>query len=335
MVNPVVPETKAVNSLLEQMYAPVAKHMEQVEQRLRSEMRSRYDFVDELVRYGVLLGGKRLRPALVLLAAKACGGVREPHVLLATVLEMIHTATLVHDDVLDRAEQRRHLATVNSRWDNEASILLGDFLFSHAFFLTSLTGDAFACRRIGESTNRVCEGEIRQKGTRSKYDLSEDEYLEIIDAKTAELCACACHLGAHYAGADKQTVERMTAFGRELGIAFQIADDMLDLYGDETQTGKSLGTDLDQRLLTMPTIHALRSLPEAERDRLVQSMRDESPTVHRELLDACRQCGSLEYTRDRAGAHIQNAMDNLRHLPDSPAKTVLERIASFVIDRNH
>lgn len=334
-MSPVVPETQTASPLLAELYAPVQEEMRQVESRLRSEMRSRHDFVDELVRYGCLLGGKRLRPALILLTAKACGEVRDEHIVLATVLEMVHTATLVHDDILDQAEKRRHLATVNSRWDNEASILLGDFLFSHAFFLASTTGDAFACRRIGESTNRVCEGEIRQKGTRSKYDLTEQEYIEIIDAKTAELCACACHLGAHYAGADKAVVHNMTNFGRELGIAFQIADDMLDLYGDESSTGKSLGTDLDQRLLTMPTIHALGNLPTEERDRLVEMMREEHPCVHKELLDACQRCDSLEYTKNRAGEFIAQALARLASVPDSPAKAVLDRIATFVIDRSH
>lgn len=331
----VVPESTTASPLLAELYAPVQDEMQQVESRLRSEMRSRHGFVDELVRYGCLLGGKRLRPALVLLTAKACGEVRQEHIVLATVLEMVHTATLVHDDILDQAEQRRHLATVNSRWDNEASILLGDFLFSHAFFLASTTGDAFACRRIGESTNRVCEGEIRQKGTRSKYDLSEHEYLEIIDAKTAELCACACHLGAHYAGADEGVIHNMTNFGRELGIAFQIADDMLDLYGDESSTGKSLGTDLDQRLLTMPSIHALGKLPDADRERLVQMMREEHPAVHKELLDSCQRCESLEYTKSRAGQYIDQALGRLADLPDSPSKSVLERVASFVVDRSH
>jgi octaprenyl-diphosphate synthase len=334
-VSPVVPETQATSPFLAELYAPVQAEMQQVESRLRSEMRSRHGFVDELVRYGCLLGGKRLRPALVLLTAKACGEVREEHIVLATVLEMVHTATLIHDDILDRAEKRRHLATVNSRWDNEASILLGDFLFSHAFFLASTTGDAYACRRIGESTNRVCEGEIRQKGTRSNYDLSEREYIEIIDAKTAELCTCACQLGAHYAGADNDVVDNMSSFGQELGIAFQIADDLLDLCGDESSTGKSLGTDLDQRLLTMPTIHTLATLPVDERNRLVEMMREEDPEVQRHLLEACQQCDSLEYTKDRAGQYIAKALSRLGTLADSPSRAVLERIASFVVERSH
>ena len=139
-------------------------------------MRSNYPFVDELVRYGCLLGGKRLRPALLLLAAKATGQVTDDHLTLAAVVEMIHTATLVHDDVLDEASVRRHLATVNARWDNEASVLLGDFLFSHAFYLASTLESTLACRLIGRSTNIVCEGEMRQKGSRADFSLDEASY---------------------------------------------------------------------------------------------------------------------------------------------------------------
>ncbi len=158
---------------LDTLYAPIADELEQVEDILRREMRSRHPFVDELVRYGCLLGGKRLRPALLLLSAKATGEVTPHHLTLAAVVEMIHTATLVHDDVLDEASMRRHLATVNARWDNEASLLLGDFLFSHAFYLASTTESTLACQLIGRSTNIVCEGEIRQKGSCADFELSE------------------------------------------------------------------------------------------------------------------------------------------------------------------
>ena len=181
---------------LDELYAPIAAELMQVEEMLRREMRSKYPFVDELVRYGCLLGGKRLRPALLLLSAQCAGAIGAHHIKLAAVIEMIHTATLVHDDVLDSANVRRHLATVNARWDDQSSLLLGDFLFSHAFYLASTTGSASACELIGRATNIVCEGEIRQKGSRGDFSLSESEYLEILDAKTAELCACSCQLGA-------------------------------------------------------------------------------------------------------------------------------------------
>src|SRR5262249_36558025 len=157
---------------------------------------------------------------------------------------MIHTATLVHDDVLDSATVRRHVATVNAGWGNQCSILLGDYLFTHAFHLASTLGDARACEIIGAATNHVCEGELQQVRERGNLALSEAEYFSIIDGKTAELTACCCRLGALYSGATEEVVESLAQYGRALGVAFQIADDLLDLVGEERTTGKSLGTDL-------------------------------------------------------------------------------------------
>src|SRR5262249_25288331 len=201
--------------------------------------------------------GKRLRPALLLLTARACGRVTPAHHTLAAVAEMIHTATLVHDDVLDDAALRRHVQTVNAGWGNQTSILLGDYLFTHAFHLSSTIGDARACELIGEATNRVCEGELHQVCERGNLDLTEAEYLDIIDGKTAELTSCCCRLGALYSGATTGVVEQLSRYGRWLGVAFQIADDLLDLVGEERTTGKSLGTDLDQQKLTLPLIYLL------------------------------------------------------------------------------
>src|SRR5205807_2219056 len=194
-----------------------------------------------------------LRPALLLLTARACGRVSAAHHILGAVVEMIHTATLVHDDVLDNASVRRHVATVNAGWGNQASILLGDYLFTHAFHLCSSV-DARACRLIGEATNRLCAGELHQVTERGNLDLSEDDYFAIIDAKTAELTSCCCRLGALYGGMDEEVVESLATFGRSLGMAFQIADDLLDLVGEERSAGKSLGTDLEQQKLTLPII---------------------------------------------------------------------------------
>src|SRR5688572_28856047 len=263
-------------TLLQTLYSPIAGELAEVERRLKAELRSDHAFVDELVRYGCLLGGKRLRPALLLLTAKAAGGrVMSEHITLATVVEMIHTATLVHDDVLDDAQMRRHLATVNARWDNEASVLLGDFLFTHAFYLASTLDSVLGCRLIGKATNIVCEGELRQKGSRGNFRLSEAEYLEIVEAKTAELTAVSCRLGALFAGADERLAEQMGGFGRDLGIAFQIADDLLDVLGEEATTGKSLGSDLELQKPTLPIIRALEIATPADRDGMLQILNGE------------------------------------------------------------
>jgi octaprenyl-diphosphate synthase len=306
----------------------------EVERILKSELRSDHPYVDELVRYGCLLGGKRLRPTLLLLTAKAIGKMKQEHLILGAVVEMIHTATLVHDDVLDEAETRRHLATVNSRWDNKASVLLGDFLFTHSFYLASTTGSAWACQEIGRATNIVCEGELRQKGCRGDFALSELEYLEIIAAKTAELTACSCRLGAHYAGASEEVVERLTNFGRDLGIAFQIVDDVLDLQGEEATTGKSLGTDLEQQKPTLPIIHALESHSPTKRDELLSLLSNDIAPSRQALLPWLAEYDSIEYAYETAKRFAASALEHLMCLEGSEATNTLRLISGFVVERS-
>lgn len=328
------PEQSALVPSVGMFLEPIQNELREVEQILRSELRSRHAFVDELVRYGCLLGGKRLRPTLLLLAGKAAGGLQQQHLTLAAVVEMIHTATLVHDDVLDEAATRRHLATVNARWDSESSVLLGDFLFTHAFYLASTLDSTYACRRIGLATNIVCEGELRQKGTRGNLQLDEQEYLSIIEAKTAELCACSCALGANRAGVDPRTVERFDRYGRYLGIAFQIADDVLDVVGDESETGKSLGTDLDKRKPTLPLIRLMELADDAERLEISQLLESDSSSPRAELLDRFRHYDTINYAREVANRYAKRAREALDGLPASPALDALLQITEFVVYRS-
>lgn len=330
-----VDEPKADATLsLSSLYASIEPELARVERRLQGELRSEQPQVHAVIRHGLGLGGKRLRPALMLLAGQAVGELREEHVTLAAVVEMIHTATLVHDDVLDEAAVRRHVDTVNARWNNETSVLLGDFLFSHAYYLASTLDSTYACRTIGRSTNIVCDGELRQTLASGDVHLSEDDYLAIIEAKTAELCACCCELGAHYAGGDEATVARLTAFGRYLGIAFQIADDLLDLEGDETATGKSLGTDLAKRKMTLPLIHARDSMEPTEREGFLSLLSDNAGIVHDALLAVLARHDSLAYARTQARAYAERAQRQLGFLPDTHAKDALAALAEFAIARS-
>ena len=321
-------------SALRALYAPVADELQQVERLLREQLRNRHPFVDELVRYGCLLGGKRLRPALLLLTAKALGKVTREHVTLAAVVEMIHTATLVHDDVLDEAHMRRHLATVNARWDNEASVLLGDYLFTHAFYLASTLDGVLGCRLIGRATNIVCEGELRQKGSRGNYRLTEGEYLEIIEAKTAELTAVSCSLGAMYAGAGQETADALDGFGRDLGVAFQIVDDLLDVLGQEQATGKSLGTDLEKQKPTLPVIRALHLASEQDRRELIEILSGDERRPEL-LAPYLTKYDAVSYARERAGFYAHRARQRLSILSASPAKEVLVATTEFVLTRSH
>ncbi len=319
-----------VRSLL----ADVQPELDRVDQRLRAELTSQHPTIDRVLRHGVRLGGKRLRPALVLLAGQATGGVNDGHVTLATVMEMIHTATLVHDDVLDEASLRRHEDTVNARWGNETSVLLGDFLFSHAFTLASTLGDAGLCRAIGRATNTVCEGELRQTLSGGDTLLTEADYYAIIEAKTAALCSCCCELGARWSGADDATVARLARFGMALGSAFQIADDLLDLVADEAGAGKTVGADLAKRKLTLPVIHARDALVNGPRQKLLALVEQGDPASRRGVVELLESVGALRYAQQQADRFADEAAAELDDLPTSPAVDSLRAMARFSVRRS-
>jgi octaprenyl-diphosphate synthase len=315
------------------LYAPIASELAAAEELLRGELTSDDPFVDGLVKHAFRLGGKRLRPALVLLSGKATGAINQQHIVLAAVLEMIHTATLVHDDVLDEASLRRHRETINARSDNEASVLVGDFLFTHAFYLASSLETTYGCRVIGRSTNIVCAGELRQINSRGNFALSEDEYLSIIDAKTAELCACCCQLGAHYAGGSEALQQSLERYGRNLGIAFQIADDLLDLVGDEVSMGKSLGTDLEKQKLTLPLIRLLAQSSPAEREEIRELLSSRSREDRSQIAVWLERGDAMQYARDKARHYADLARAEALALPASEARDVLVALSELVISR--
>jgi octaprenyl-diphosphate synthase len=319
---------------LAKLFGPIAGELEGVNHRLQAELRHRDPSIDEPAQRAFRLGGKRLRPALLLLSAQAGGEVNDAHRTLAAVVEMVHTATLVHDDVLDEATLRRHEQTINARWNNRTSILFGDFLFSHAFYLASTLETTFGCRTIGRATNIVCAGELRQTAASGDFCLSREAYFEIIEAKTAELTACCCTLGAHYAGAGDEVVRSLETYGRHLGIAFQIADDLLDLEGEEGLTGKSLGTDLEHLKMTLPLIHLREQLGEIERRSLQQLVAAPDGENTLRLLDWLDVSGAPQHARDVALMHAKKACEALARLPPTQAKVTLLELAKLVTRRD-
>jgi octaprenyl-diphosphate synthase len=314
-------------------YGPVAADLTEAERILVAAVASPRPGVSGLVVALQAYRGKRLRPTLLLLTARACGRVSPAHHTLAAVVEMIHTATLVHDDVLDAATVRRHRPTVNAGWGNHMSILLGDYLFTQAFHLTS-TVDARACRLIGESTNRVCEGELRQNCERGNLLLTEDDYLDIIEGKTAELTACCCRLGALYSGAPAASVEALARYGRALGMAFQIADDLLDLVGEERAMGKSLGTDVEQQKLTLPLIRLLRQMPQEASARLHQLLGSPGNHKREALRPYLADSDALAYAAGRAEEFAAQARGELACLPPSRCRDILDALTERVVHRD-
>ncbi len=313
------------------IHAPIAGDLEEVERILARSLRNPRQRVEEVAGHTRLYRGKRLRPVLLLLVARACGKVAPAHHTLAAVVEMIHTATLVHDDVLDNATVRRRVTTVNSLWGTQTAVLLGDYLFTHAFHLSATVGDARACEIIGAATNRVCEGELTQVLNRGNFALTEAEYFDIIDGKTAELTACCARLGAMYAGASPEVVEALERFGRWVGQAFQIADDLLDIVGSETLAGKSLGTDIEQGKLTLPLLHALRQPGIGERVRAILSA--DGVRRRETLRPLLEESGSVDYARCVALELSARARRELGCLPPSVCRLILEAMTDRVVQR--
>ncbi len=330
-----VATSPAAGVLAEQLYGPVMGWMPKVEKRLQVELQSRYETVAPLLRHGGQLGGKRLRPALVLLSGAAVDPLRvgDDHVVLGVVLEMVHTATLIHDDVLDAAQTRRRFPTIHSVWGDHAAILLGDYLFSQAFRLAATLDSTLACRWIGEASRKVCEGELRQVLGRGATDLDEATYIDMLRGKTAELCAVACRLGGRSAGASSAVSRRLGEYGEALGIAFQIADDYLDLWGDDRVAGKTLGTDLLQGKWTLPLLRLLATADAADRQRLVSILAGPPQQRFAEVMPMLEASDARAYTVRVAESYRDRAEEALELLPDSPAKRSLRCLASFAIDR--
>lgn len=332
-MTPPVDERKRGAQRLAALYAPVQAELDEMEQGLQREFSSQDPFVDRLARYGFRLGGKRLRPALVLLCAQACGGVRPAHRVLAAALEMIHAASLLHDDVLDEATVRRHLATLNARWDNEASILIGDYLLARAIEMVGMLDSPLASRAIGIASRTVCEGELRQVQWRGHFDLSEEDYVRIIADKTAALTACCCQLGAHYADADAETTARLTRYGQYLGIAFQITDDVLDLLGDESVVGKSLGTDLAKQKPTLPLIRLLCASTAEQRGEILEIVQRSGNHRAEALRPRLLASDAVSYAQDAAAQYSRRAAEELGSLGPSPARDALVGLTEFVVQR--
>jgi len=271
---------------------------------------------------------------LLLLSGAATGTLSVHHRYLAAAVEMIHAATLVHDDVIDKAEVRRHLPTVNSTWGNRSSVLLGDFLFTHAFYVASLANHPSAIQTLAISSNRVCEGEIRQNAWQGKFEITEAEYLEMIADKTGELCSCSCRLGALLSGSTAEVIDQLATYGLKLGVAFQIIDDVLDLVGFQQKVGKTLGTDLNNRKLTLPLIHCLQESNSEKSADLHDLLSSDTWSADR-IICHLQRTDSIEYARSIAQSQLQQAIQLAEQLPDSGAARALLQLATFVLNRAH
>lgn len=318
---------------LTEAYRPIRDDLVRVEGIFDDEVFSDFPFVNDLCDRVRAYRGKMLRPALLLLSGKAAGTLKPAHHTLGAVVEMVHMATLVHDDVLDEADVRRGRRTVNAVEGNVAAVLLGDYLISHAFHLCSSLDHQHASRRIGATTNIVCEGELMQNHCRGRLDLSEKEYFEMIRGKTAALTEVSCELGATFAGADDSVVEAMATYGRCAGIAFQIIDDVLDLVGHTEEMGKTLGRDWDLGKITLPMIHHLAQAGGQADPEAAGILGNGHRTSRKEICAVLEDSGSIAYAVATARRHVDQARRQLDALSPGEARSSLLALADFIVDR--
>jgi octaprenyl-diphosphate synthase len=314
-------------------FAAITDELSQVRTLIDKELSDCSGPVRRLAAQMTVGRGKMLRPGLVLLSGRICGSVTEEHIRAAAVIEMIHNATLLHDDVLDEGESRRGLPTLNRLEGNESAVLLGDFLLSRVFRMCVGLGGR-AAEIISMAALRTCEGEIRQMTQRGNPELGETEYIDIITEKSAALFGGACEVGAALAGADETIIKKLADYGQKTGIAFQIIDDVLDLEGDQDRTGKTVGNDLDRNKLTLPLIHLLRTAGKKDRQE-IQQMLEQQPAinVNKVVLEKLRQGGCLEYARGRAGEFVEQAITALGEFGESRFKAALVETARFIAGR--
>jgi octaprenyl-diphosphate synthase len=314
---------------------PIAADMGAVNRVIREQLHSDVPLVNQIAEYIISAGGKRIRPVLVLLMANAHGYRGTDHHQLAAVIEFIHTATLLHDDVVDESSMRRGRRTANAMFGNAASVLVGDFVYSRAFQMMVAVGNMRVMQILADATNVIAEGEVLQLLNMHDPDVTEERYLQVIRSKTAKLFEAAAQLGSLLAGASEAEIEAAAEYGRSLGTAFQLVDDVLDYSGNAADIGKNVGDDLREGKPTLPLIWLLQNGTTAQRE-LVRTCIETGDEQHfDEILSAITTSGALAYTKSEAEKAARRATESISSLRASTFKDSLLQLSAFAVDRNH
>ena len=331
-----VPDRKPVRLTLEtgpawkRITGSAEPFLQGVGRRLADQIQAFDPEIAVYAKYALTGQGKQLRPALVALSAGATGPLIDSHIMAAVIVEMVHLATLVHDDVMDEAEIRRGRPTLAAHWGNEISVLLGDCLFAHALKLAASFPTPEICRAVAAATNTVCSGEILQTQRQKNFELSRAEYFKVLSMKTGELFALSCDLGAFLSGAPPGQRAALRQYGLTLGTAYQIYDDCLDLFGSEDTAGKSLGTDLAKGKMTLPMIWLLERATVSERSKIIALIQDWDPAFFPQLLDLLQAHGALDESRRAAHQYLQLAGKTLHGLPESESRSSLSCLVDYL-----
>jgi octaprenyl-diphosphate synthase len=313
-----------------EIVGPVEPFLEAVNQRLASQVNEFDPALAPYAEYALTGNGKHLRPTLVALAANSLGKVNDSHVTVAVIIEMVHLATLVHDDIMDEAEIRRGQLTLAANWGNEIAVLFGDCLFAQALKLAASFPTPEICRAVAASTNTVCSGEILQTRHRRSFERSRREYFRVLEMKTGELFALSCEMAACLSGAGAAERSAFRQFGLSFGTAYQIYDDCVDLFGSEAAAGKSLGTDLAKGKLTLPVLLAWERATPAERSRLEEMIQNWLPAYMRRVSELLVRYETLPTTLETLAGHLDQARRVLQGLPESEGRTGLQGLTGFL-----
>ena len=321
---------------LNDIKAPVDNHIQEFEKRFRNSMKSKVPLLDKITRYIVKRKGKQMRPLFVFFNAGLCGEISERTYRAASLIELLHTATLIHDDVVDDSNERRGFFSLNALWKNKISVLVGDYLLSRGLLLAVDNNDFDLLKIVSRSVKQMSEGELLQLEKARNLDIKEDIYFEIIQKKTASLIASCFECGATSAGADTETQEKLRLMGEYTGIAFQIKDDLLD-FSNGKNTGKPSGGDIKERKLTLPLIHLLDKSSYTEKRRIINIIKNhnQDPDKVAILIDKVNQSGGIEYAKMKMEENLQKAFEILETFPDTSWRKSLRDLVQFTIDRQN
>lgn len=308
----------------------VKGELKDVEAQIRDQVRAFDPCVEPYVDYICNTSGKRIRPALAILAGGATSEVKPDHLKIGVILELIHMSTLVHDDIIDDADTRRKVPTANAKWGNGMAVLLGDALFSHSLLLATDFGDIEVCRKVGRASRDVCQGEVMQTQRRFDLTLTKEDYFHIIEMKTGALFAAATGIAAYLSGTSREVEEQMYDYGMKLGTAYQIYDDCLDLVGTEEQVGKTLRTDLEKGKLTLPLLNLLEKADKAQREKLNKRIIEQQPLDLPVLIGIAEYEGSVESSLDTAADLLVQARHDLDSLENSEWKNGLIHVTRYL-----
>ncbi len=320
-------------SKLDEIKRPIEKELDLFEEKFRASMKSSVPLLDRITHYIVKRKGKQIRPMFVFFSASLAGGITEATHRGAALVELLHTATLVHDDVVDNSYERRGFFSVNALWKNKIAVLVGDFLLAKGMHLSLNNNDFDLLKIVNHAVQQMSEGELLQMEKARKLDIQEPIYYEVIRQKTASLIASCCAVGAASAGADEQVVEKMRVFGENVGMSFQIKDDLFDFGTDDV--GKPLGIDIKEKKITLPLIYALSKSTRAEKHRIINLVKNhnEDPQKVQEVIHFVRNSGGLAYAEMQMHRYQEAAFEVLSTFPDQQARTALEQLVRFTTER--